>query len=167
MKKAFIPIIALTLGLGLSGMVDAKEHHGPKADNQVKSQNNKHSYRHDRQDSRSHNQYRNNHQYESHRRDDRRYHHRHSDTRRHDYHYNDRYRNHYNGGPKHRHYYSYHSYPHYNSYPVSVYYLGQDWFYYEGYYHPFPRGHVHSRHCHHRYWEPLAVGIILGSVLGW
>ncbi len=184
MKKLITPLIAIGLSFGLSQVAVAKEHHGPKKSHAQKHrsvQNDKAHHRSSnhranhrasqRGQSRSHDAYRNNHQangskhrYDrrSNHRYDRRYNHRHSDRYGHDRHY----RNHYK--PRHRHYYSYNNYyPRYDYYPTSVYYLGQDWYYYGNAYHPFPRGHVHSRHCRHRYWEPLAVGLILGSVLGW
>ncbi|WP_223668635.1 hypothetical protein [Kangiella shandongensis] len=167
MNKIVISAIAATLVLGLTPVVDAKEHKGPGADRGASY--NSHSAR-DRGDKRgfnrradSHRGERNKHRYRD--RDRNRRHHssndRYRDRDRH--HYRDRYRNHHRPRYKHRYYKHYHP----RTYPTTVYYLGQDWYYYGGYYHPYPRYHVHTRYCHHRYWEPLAVGIILGTVLGW
>ncbi|AOE49173.1 hypothetical protein [Kangiella sediminilitoris] len=174
MNKVLISALAAALVLGLSPVVDAKEHKGPGADRG--SSYNSHSAR-DRGDKRGHNRrsearHDNKLKYRDH--DDRNKHsYRDRDRRRHDsharyrdrdrHHYRDRYRDHHRPRYKHRYYKHYHP----RTYPTSVYYLGQDWYYYGGYYHPYPRYHVHTRYCHHRYWEPLAVGIILGSVLGW
>lgn len=196
MKKVITPVVAVALSFGLSQVTIAKEHHGPNKPQAQKHRtykNDKANYRstqkhrpaerarahNSRSQARTHDAYRDNrrhnsqrrveqkHRYDRHdnrydRRYDRRHGHRHSDRYGHDRHYRDYYK------PRHRNYYSYNNYyPRYNYYPTSVYYLGQDWYYYGNSYHPFPRGHVHSRRCHHRFWEPLAAGIILGSVLGW
>lgn len=197
MKKVITCAIVVGLSLSLSQVTIAKEHQGPKSnqanaqrhsvDRGAHQNNRRHQYNnntrgntrentrnnqrhvvqdnHRRYDDRNRHGSRNDYRHD--RRHDRRdYGHRHSDSRGHDYHYRDRYRNHYR--PHNYGYYrSYDHWRRYNSHPVSVYYLGQDWYYYGGYYHPYARGHMHSRHCHHRYWEPLAAGIVLGAVLGW
>lgn len=134
----------------------ARTHDAYRNNNRANGSKHRYGHRYDRRVDRYNNRY--NRHYNN------RYGHRHSDSYYHDRHY--RYRDRYK--PRHRHYYSYNDYyPRYDYYPTSVFYLGQDWYYYGNAYHPFPRGHVHSRRCHHRFWEPLAAGIILGSVLGW
>ena len=144
MNKMITTALLIALGLGLSQTGFAKEHKGPQS-NQVRS----HSVEKPSHVNRVEQRHRRNDRYE-HRRED-------------------RWRNDYRPRPKYPHYRVYHDrrYPRYRTYPTTVYYLGQDWYYYGGYYHPYPRGHIHTHHCHHRYWEPIAVGIILGSVLGW
>ncbi|HEY9032078.1 MAG TPA: hypothetical protein VIM93_12010 [Kangiella sp.] len=174
MNKMITTALIMTLGLGLSQVGFAKEHKGPQS-NQARSNavekrhdsnSNRFEQRHDsRADHRRDDRWRDNH------RDNRRDNHRHSDSRGHDRHYgsHDRYRDHYRPRSKHTNYHVYYDrhYPRYRTYPTTVFYLGQDWYYYGGYYHPYPRGHMHTHYCSHRYWEPLAVGIILGSVIGW
>lgn len=172
MNKIVISAITASLLLGFSQVGAAKEHKGPSAD-----RGSSYSSSSSRDRSASHNRGnrgverrsnasrgdRGNHRYRGDR-ERRRHtanHNRYRDRDRH--HYRDRYRNHHRPRYKHRYYKHYHP----RTYPRNVYYLGQDWYYYGGYYHPFPRHHIHTRYCHHRYWEPLAVGIILGSVLGW
>lgn len=165
MNKIVISIAVTTLLLGFSQAGQTKEHKGPKADRG--SSYNSHSAR-DRGNNRSFNR-----RADTNRND--RGQHRYRDNDRNSRHHSsrDRYRDHDRSRARYRdHYrprYSRGHYKHYRPrhYPTDVYYLGQDWYYYGGYYHPFPRYHVHTRFCHHRYWEPLAVGIILGSVLGW
>ena len=166
MNKVIISLISASLLFGFSQVSEAKEHRGPSAD---RSSSYNSSSARDRGVSRdkghrgaerradSHRDNKGKHRYRGDR--DRR---RHADnSRRHQS--RDRYRNNHRPRYKHR------NYKHYNprTYPTNVYYLGQDWHYYGGYYHPFPRHHIHTRYCQHRYWEPLAVGIILGSVIGW
>lgn len=181
MNKMITTALIMTLGLGLSQVGFTKEHKGPQSNqargNAVEKRHDANSNRfeqrhnrdnrfeHRRDDNRRDDRWRDNH------RDNRRDNHRHSDSRGHDRHYgsHDRHRDNYRPRAKHPNYRVYHDryYPRYRSYPTTVYYLGQDWYYYGGYYHPYPRGHIHTHYCHHRHWEPIAVGIILGSVLGW
>lgn len=191
MNKVIISAFAASLLFGFSQVGEAKEHKGPKADrgssyssqgahNRGGNRAATRSDRNHRADSnRSSGRDRNRHSARDrnrHRADSRSRGARHHDRRdrhygsrdryrdddrhhaRHRKHYRARYRNHYR--PRYKHY-------HPRTYPVNVYYLGQDWHYYGGYYHPFPRQHIHTRYCNHRYWEPLAVGVILGTVLGW
>ncbi|MBD3654781.1 hypothetical protein [Kangiella sp.] len=179
MNKMITTALIMTLGLGLSQVGFAKEHKGPQSNNarnhasvEKRHDANRVEQRHNRDNRFEHRRDdRRDDRWRDHRRDDRRDNHRHSDSRGHDRHYgsHDRYRDNYHPRPKHPNYRVYHDryYPRYRSYPTTVYYLGQDWYYYGGYYHPYPRGHIHTHYCSHRYWEPLAVGIILGSVLGW
>lgn len=180
MNKVLITAITASLLLGFSQVGEAKEHNGPKADrgssysshsardrgSRAHNSNRGHDRRADRGDRRADRDR----GQQRHRGDRDRRHRRdasHGRYRDHDRHqYRDRHRGHrghYRGHNRHRYYKHYHP----RTYPRNVYYLGQDWYYYGGYYHPFPRYHVHTRYCHHRYWEPLAVGLILGTVLGW
>lgn len=171
MNKVLISAITASLLLGFSHVGAAKEHKGPGAD---RGSSYSSSSARDRGAARDRGSRGFERRGDAHNRDRGSRHHRGDRDRRghanHDryrdrnrHHSRDRYKNHHRPRYKHRYYKHYHP----RTYPRNVYYLGQDWYYYGGYYHPFPRYHIHTRHCHHRYWEPLAVGIILGSVLGW